>query len=176
MDKNNIRLRALEPEDADFLYEVESDPDAWKYSDYVAPLSKELLRQYAYTYDANPYQSGQLRLIIENDGEPIGIVDLFDISARHLRADTGIYVLPKYRGYGFATQALKELAAYGRERLGLHQMSASISKLNQSAMRCYCKAGFIATGVRPDWIRTADGFEDICLLSLLLPIRQPSIP
>ncbi len=176
MDKDNIMLRAIEPEDADFMYEVESDPDAWKYSDYVAPMSKELLRQYAFTYDADPYRAGQLRLIIENCGEPIGIADLFDISARHLRTDTGIYILPKHRSFGFATQALKELAIYCNERLGLHQMSASISKLNQAAMRCYCKAGFKETGVRPDWIKTSDGFEDVCLLTLLLPIRRTYIP
>lgn len=81
-----LRLRALEPEDADMMYEAENDEAAWKYSDYLAPLSRELLHHYALTYDAEPFRSGQLRLIIEKDETPIGILDLMDISARHLRA------------------------------------------------------------------------------------------
>lgn len=159
-----IRLRAVEPEDADFMYEVESDPAAWKYSDYVAPLSKELLRQYALTYDADPLRSGQIRLIIERNGNPIGVADLFDISARHLRGDTGIYIAAKYRNAGIGVTALNLLKQYSKERLGLHQLNASISKPNEGALRCYKKAGFIETGTRPEWWRIADGYEDVVLL------------
>lgn len=159
-------LRAIEPSDADFMYLAEQDPAAWKYSDYVAPLSRELLRQYALTYDADPLRSGQLRLIIEEDGSPIGIADLFDISARHLRADTGIYLSPQYRGNGKGVAALIALAEYCRQRLGLHQIVASVSKLNQPALRCYVKAGFVETGLRPQWWRTSSGFEDVALLML----------
>ncbi|MDE5849776.1 MAG: GNAT family N-acetyltransferase, partial [Muribaculaceae bacterium] len=57
-----LRLRALEPEDADMMYDAESDEAAWRYSDYLAPMSLELLREYALTYDADPFRSGQLRL------------------------------------------------------------------------------------------------------------------
>lgn len=159
-----MTLRAIEPSDADFMYLAEQDPAAWKYSDYVAPFSRELLRQYALTYDADPLRSGQLRLIIEENGSPIGIADLFDISARHLRADTGIYLLPHYRGSGKGIEALNALAEYCQERLGLHQIVASVSKLNQSALRCYVKAGFVETGSRPQWWRTSQGYEDVALL------------
>lgn len=161
-------LRAIEPSDVDFMYGVEQDPAAWKYSDYVAPLSHELLRQYAITYDADPLRAGQLRLIIEEDGKPIGIADLFDISARHLRADSGIYLLPQHRGSGKGATALNTLAGYCRERLGLHQIVASISKHNPNALRCYVKAGFAETGIRPQWWRTSSGFEDVALLMLNL--------
>lgn len=163
-----MRLRAVEPEDADFMYVAESDADAWKYSDYVAPLSRELLRQYALTYDADPLRAGQLRLILENDGMPVGIADLFEISARHLRADTGIYILPAHRGFGLATEALKKLAAYSRERLGLHQLTATISESNYSALKSYMNAGFTQTGTRPDWLRTPAGYESALIMSLIL--------
>lgn len=165
-----IKLRAVEPEDADFMYEVESDPAAWKYSDYVAPLSRELLRQYALTYDADPLRSGQIRFIAEGSGKPIGIVDLFDISARHLRADTGIYIATEYRDDGVGVTALNLLKQYSKERLGLHQLNASVSKLNEGALRCYKKAGFIETGTRPEWWRTDDGYEDVVLLMFNLEL------
>lgn len=163
-----MKLRAVEPEDADFMYDAECDADAWKYSDYVAPLSRELLRQYALTYDADPFRAGQLRLIIELDGQPIGIADLFEISARHLRADTGLYIFPDNRGHGTGTEALKQLSEYCRDRLGLHQLTATISESNPHAVKAYLKAGFKETGRRPDWLRTTSGFEDALTLSLIL--------
>ena len=163
-----LKLRALEPEDAEMMYEAESDPEAWRYSDYLAPMSLNMLREYAITYDADPFRSGQLRLILEVDGSPGGILDLFDISARHLRADTGIYILPAFRRKGIGTRTLQLAKDYCRERLGLHQLTASVARGNTVALRCYEKAGFSVTGSRPEWLRTPDGFEDILLLSAIL--------
>ncbi len=167
-DNKAIRLRAVEPEDAVMMYEAENDEAAWIYSDYLAPLSRELISRYALTYDADPFRSGQLRLIIEKDVIPIGMLDLFDISTRHLRADTGIYILPDFRGKGFASEALGEAIVFCRKRLGLHQLTASVAKSNAEALSCYKKAGFTVTGSRRDWIRTPDGFESVELLSYIL--------
>lgn len=165
---DELNLRALEPEDADMMFEAENDEAAWKYSDYLAPLSRELLRQYALTYDADPLRSGQLRLIIEKDDTSIGILDLFDISPRHLRADTGIYLLPEYRSKGFGVKALKAAKEYCRVRLGLHQLTSTVAHANESAKRCFEKAGFKATGFRPDWMRTPEGYEPVEIFSCIL--------
>ena len=64
LHSQRLHLRALEPSDADFMYEVENDAQAWRYSDTIAPLSRKILRDYALTYDADPFTAGQLRLII----------------------------------------------------------------------------------------------------------------
>ncbi len=167
-DKINIRLRALEPDDADMMYEAENDEAAWKYSDYLAPLSRELLHHYALTYDAEPFRSGQLRLIIEKEDSPIGILDLMDISPRHLRAEIGIYLLPEFRGKGFGTEALLAAKDYCRNRLCLHQLGATIAESNTPALRSFQRAGFSISGLRPDWLRTPDGYESIHLLSTSL--------
>ncbi|MDE6548793.1 MAG: GNAT family N-acetyltransferase [Muribaculaceae bacterium] len=163
-----IKLRAIEPDDADMMYEAECDKAAWAYSDYLAPLSHELLQHYALTYDADPFRSGQLRLIIEIGKISVGILDLFDISPRHLRADTGIYLLPEFRGKGLAAKALEVAKEYCRERLGIHQLTATIAQINESAKHCYEKAGFKPTGTRIDWLRTPDGYQDVILYSCLL--------
>lgn len=163
-----LKLRAVEPEDVDMMFQAESDEAAWLYSDYTAPLSRELLRQYALTYDADPFRSGQLRFIIENGKTPVGILDIFDISPRHLRADTGIYLLPKFRGKGLASKALEAAKDYSRNRLGLHQLTATVAQSNATAMLCYEKAGFKPTGTRPDWLRTTDGYQSANILTCLL--------
>lgn len=159
-----LTLRAVEPEDAEMMYEAEGDPAAWIYSDYLAPMSLEMMRHYALTYDADPLRSGQLRLIIEAGGEAAGILDLFDISARHLRADTGIYLLPSFRGKGLGIKALELVKEYCRQRLGLHQLTATVAEGNTQALNCYGKAGFTIVGKRPEWLRMPDGFEDVWLM------------
>lgn len=163
-----LRLRAIEPEDAEFMYIAESDEAAWKYSDYLAPLSLEMLRNYALTYDADPLRAGQLRLIVETGRQIAGILDIFDISPRHLRAETGIYLLPQFRGKGLATKVLAMAGDYCRSRLGLHQLTATVAQGNARALRCFEKAGFSITGSRPDWLRTPYGFEDVWLLTLTI--------
>lgn len=163
-----LTLRAVEPEDAEMMYEAESDPAAWRYSDYLAPMSREMLREYSLTYDADPFRAGQLRLIIDLDGSPAGILDFFEISARHLRADTGIYILPEFRGNGLGVRALELAKDYCKVRLGLHQITASVATGNKEAMTSYLKAGFTSTGKRTDWLRTPTGWEDVELLSCIV--------
>ncbi len=166
--KENLKLRALEPEDAAMMYEAESDEAAWRYSDYIAPMSLEMLRHYALTYDADPFRSGQLRLIIEVNGKAAGILDFFEVSPRHLRAETGLYLLPQFRGKGLGVKSLELAKDYGRERLGLHQLTASVGINNKEALRCFEKAGFRSSGTRPDWLRTPGGYEDTTLLFCIL--------
>ena len=42
----NIYLRALEPEDLEFLYKVENDESVWYVSHTQTPYSRFLIRQY----------------------------------------------------------------------------------------------------------------------------------
>jgi len=43
---NNIYLRALEPEDLEFIYKIENDENIWEVSNTQTPYSKFLIRQY----------------------------------------------------------------------------------------------------------------------------------
>ncbi|MDE6741313.1 MAG: GNAT family N-acetyltransferase, partial [Muribaculaceae bacterium] len=81
-----------------------------------------------------------------------------------LRADTGIYLFPEHRDKGLGTLALEAAKDYSRHRLGLHQLTASVSESNPKALGCYRKAGFTSTGRRRDWLRMAEGWEDVELL------------
>ena len=42
----NIYLRALEPEDLEFIYRIENDENIWEVSNTQTPYSKFLIRQY----------------------------------------------------------------------------------------------------------------------------------
>ena len=75
-----IHLRALEPEDLDFLYQLENTELFWEVSNTTSPYSKFILRNYIENSHKDIFESKQLRLIIATNkkNQPIGCIDLFD--------------------------------------------------------------------------------------------------
>ncbi|MEX2349435.1 MAG: GNAT family N-acetyltransferase, partial [Flavobacteriaceae bacterium] len=59
-----ILLRALEPEDLDFLYTLENNPNFWEYSATQTPYSRFVLKQYLDNAFRDIYEVKQLRLVI----------------------------------------------------------------------------------------------------------------
>lgn len=167
-----IILRALESADVDFIYQAENDIELWKYSDTIAPLSKELIFDYAKNYDGNVWRSGQLRLMIdyiENSGvKRVGMVDLFDISARHRHANVGIYITPAYRKQKIATEALSLLHKYASSVLGIHTLMVQIPVSNEASMKLFQKSGYSLAGIVPQWLDTCGVVEDVAIMYHLL--------
>lgn len=164
LHSKRLHLRALEPGDADFMYEVENDAQAWRYSDTIAPLSRRILRDYALTYDADPFTAGQLRLIITEEGnsKPVGIIDLYEVSQRHLRAFIGIYICKEYRGKGYADETLQLIEDYAHNNLHLHQLGAKVEASHHSAEKLFSNRKYELRGVLKDWLSSPDGkFTDM---------------
>ena len=159
LHSSRLHLRALEPTDADFMYEVENDAQAWRYSDTIAPLSRKILRDYALTYDADPFSAGQLRLIITEKGtnNPVGIVDLYDVSQRHMRAFIGIYICPEFRSKGYANETIQLIEDYARNSLHLHQLGAKVEEGHKAAESLFSSQGFALKGTLDDWLSIPDG-------------------
>ena len=164
-------LRALEPDDLDFLYALENDPDIWGVSDTLAPVSRHALREYLAHANADFYVVRQLRLVVttEIDGPAVGVVDLFDYDPLHQRAGVGITILASQRRHGYARQALDLIQNHARTVLRLHQIYATVGYSNAPSLRLFQGAGFRRVGTRRAWLRTASGWEDAvewqCLLA-----------
>ncbi|OGX82967.1 GNAT family N-acetyltransferase [Hymenobacter glacialis] len=165
-----MHLRALEPEDLEFLYALENDPDIWGVSDTMAPVSRHALREYLAHATADFYVVRQLRLVVTTEigGVPVGVVDLFEYDPLHQRAGIGITVLATERRHGYARQALALIREHARQALRLHQLYATVGVDNQPSMRLFRAAGFRRVGTRQQWLRTPGGWQDAvewqCLL------------
>ena len=165
-----IVLRPLEPEDIDLLYKWENDIQIWEVSNTRAPFSRHVLAQYLQEAAKDIYETKQLRLIIENEnGKPVGAIDLFDFEPYHLRAGVGILIHNKTdRNKGYATDALQALANYAFEILGLKQLFANITTNNTGSIGLFEKTGFVQVGVKKEWIKTVSGWKDEVLLQKFL--------
>lgn len=165
-----LRLRAVEPADACYMYGVENDPSQWIGSDITAPMSAHVLRDYAETYDADPIRSGQLRLMAEEriTGRIIGIIDLYRISPIDRSAMTGIYVDSAARRQGYGREMLRLIEIYARDILCLHQLNALVLADNTGSRRLFETSGYIHTATLRDWKRAAGRYYDVAVYQCLL--------
>ena len=155
-----IRLRPLEPEDLEILYQWENDPVIWQVSNTLVPFSRYILKQYIAESHRDIFETKQLRLIIEDlSGHAVGAIDLFDFDPFHQRAGIGILISGKNdRGKGLATNALTFMTKYAVEILGLHQLYANITVDNEASIHLFKKVGFQLAGTKKDWIKTSSGW------------------
>jgi diamine N-acetyltransferase len=172
----NIRLRAIEPADLDFIYEWENDPANWLISNTITPFSKHVLTRYIEHAHKDIHEARQLRLMIDlmdDSGftmETIGTVDLFDFDPVHGRAGLGVLIAnQENRMKGFAYESLSILIQYSFETLHLHQLYCNISKNNQASLNLFKKLGFVEIGIKRDWLREGSGWLDVHLLQLVHP-------
>lgn len=157
-----INLRALEPEDLQFLFDTENDESFWEISHTQTPFSKYVLKQYLENAHLDIFEAKQLRLIIEEktNNKPIGIIDLFDFNPQHKRAGIGILVHKKHQEKGIASEALDLLIQYCFTHLNLHQLYANITSDNVKSISLFKKHQFKKIGIKKDWIFSNGNFKD----------------
>ncbi|MDR0714388.1 MAG: GNAT family N-acetyltransferase [Bacteroidales bacterium] len=167
-----ITLRAIEPEDLTLLYIWENDRSVWRVSNTLAPFSKALLQQYIMSDPSNIFVHRQLRMMIDLKGaqrRTVGAVDLFDFDAVHRRAGTGILIAAEEdRKQGFASEAVRQIIDYSKHVLFLHQLYCNIAASNTVSLHLFEKTGFSISGVKKEWLKTTDGWEDELFLQLQL--------
>lgn len=158
----HIKLRALEPSDLEFLYELENNPEVWEISGTTTPYSKHTLQKYLENAHRDIYEVKQLRLTIEGStSRPLGFIDLFDFDPRHRRAGMGIVVLhEKDRNKGLGSEAIRLVCEYAFTALDLHQIYAHVLEDNSASINMFRKLGFEDSGIRKDWILSGSSYKN----------------
>lgn len=163
LENDKIKLRALEPEDVELLYNWENNPHLWQVGNTRQPYSKFALRQYIQQAHETIYEAGHLRLIvveIENQ-KAVGTVDLFDFDMHNSKVALGLYIDAVHQGKGYATQALHLIEEYVFSFLKLHQLYCHISENNTASRTMFEKEGYEQNGMLKNWIRSTDGYDNI---------------
>jgi diamine N-acetyltransferase len=172
LQSGEIRLRAIEPSDVDFIHRMENDPEAWKAGDTLVPYSRFQVEQYVLNTRHDLYTERQLRLMIERvprgkEKEILGAVDLYDFDPHNRRAGIGILILPDARQKGYAFTALDILIRYCFDVLRFHQLHCSVAAGNTASIRLFEKAGFVKCGVRADWLLSEGRWTDEWMFQLI---------
>ena len=158
-----VALRALEPEDIDFLYQLENDPSLGEVSETQSPFSRKVLTAYIENAHEDIYQARQQRLVITYQKEAVGCADLYDFQPKNKRASVGIALVAPFRQKGIATQALKALCSYAFTFIDLHQLTAYIPQKNIASQKLFEGQGFLCTTLLKDWLFFDGKYQDVYL-------------
>ncbi|MFD0989013.1 GNAT family N-acetyltransferase [Mariniflexile jejuense] len=165
----HIYLRALEPEDLEFIHTIENDESVWEISNTITPYSKFLIKQYLEQSHKDIFEVKQLRLVISSyNEEALGMIDLFDFDFKNSRAGVGILVKDvKNRAKGVGSEALKLLVNYSFSHLGLHQLYCNVSEENDISIKLFTKQGFQNIGLKKDWNLVNGSYKNEYIFQLI---------
>ncbi|WP_158973411.1 GNAT family N-acetyltransferase [Cellulophaga sp. L1A9] len=157
-----VYLRALEPSDLDFLYQLENTTAVWEVSGTTAPYSRQVLEMYLDNVHRDIYEVKQLRLCICSlDDTVVGLIDLFDFDPKNRKAGIGVVIASEERrNNGFGAEALELLCGYSRITLEMHQVYCNILEDNHASIHLFEKLGFEKIGTKKDWILSEGKFKN----------------
>jgi diamine N-acetyltransferase len=155
-------LRAVDPEDLDYIYNLENNPNLWEFGHTITPFSKFTIREYLENAHRDIFEVKQLRLAIcDKKNEIKGVIDLYDFDPYHKKSGIGIVISQESdRAKGLATAALELMIDYAFKHLRLHQLYAGISEDNLASRRLFEKFRFRESGIKKDWIATEKSFKN----------------
>ena len=164
----NLKLRALEPNDLELVYEVENDKALWVYSNTSSPFSRHSLKKFIENSHLDIIEHKQLRMVIADDKKSCGFIDLYDYDFVNRRVGVGIIIFEKYRSKGIGLSSLKLTEKYLLEHVPIHQLYANISSRNKESISLFEKSGFVNVGLKKDWIFYNNKFNDELLFQKIL--------
>lgn len=172
LNGERIFFRAVEPSDAELLFQWENDSGIWKVSNTMAPYSRYQIDEYILNSRNDIYSARQLRLIIVGKGPEIGdiavgAIDLFEFDPHNLRSGVGILIRDEFRNRGIASEAITLLTEYAFGHLNLKQLYCNITPSNSASIKLFEKAGFVRCGIKKDWNRIQGGWEEEWLYQLI---------
>jgi diamine N-acetyltransferase len=132
------------------------------------PWSRDVLRRYVEAQPGNLQRDGQLRLILERDGKPVGAFDLYDYDAVSRKAGIGLVVDGQFRGQGLGKKALVAFESYAHQTLGIHMLFAIVPVSNEASLALFTSCGFIQSGQLKDWLWNKGTFEDARMFQKIL--------
>ncbi len=160
-------LRALEPSDLNWLYRLENDNTLWHLGISKEPWSKDVLSRYIESQPGNLMRDGQLRLVLEVDGAPVGALDIYDYDAVARKGGIGIVLNAELRGKGLATRALKAFMSYLFGTLGIQMLYAVVPETNAPSKALFESLGFEQSGTLKHWLLKDGQFENAHLYQYL---------
>ena len=167
---DNIYIRALEPNDLEFVYAIENDLRIWEVSNTHTPYSRFLVKQYLENAHQDIYEAKQLRLAIcqDQDFPALGLIDLFDFDPKNNRAGVGIVIKDnENRKQNIGSEALGLLIEYAFGNLNLHQLYANIGVENVASKALFTKFGFEIIGVKKEWTFVNGIYKDEAIFQLI---------
>jgi RimJ/RimL family protein N-acetyltransferase len=167
-DGRLVRLRALEPADADTLKTWINDPDVREYLGVRYPISLAAEKDWIGSHANVKFDNVAFAVESLAEGRLIGTVDLRVQEPETRRAELGVAIGDKsVWGRGYGTDAVRTACRFGFEQMNLHRIYLTVFAPNERAAATYRNVGFVEEGrARDDWYNKG-AYVDVILMGLL---------
>lgn len=164
-----LLLRPLQPQDADALFGIYSDPEFMRYWS-SAPWTSIDQATALIERDRRELAAGEhlrVGVVRADTGELIGTGSLFRLDAQCRRAEIGYGIARQHWRQGFMNEAVTALIDFAFGPMALNRLEADIDPRNLASARSLEKLGFTREGLlRERWI-VAGEVSDSALYGLL---------
>lgn len=124
--------------------------------DETAAIHKELIEE-ARQEEVKRYT---FSILIKPEMEFSGLIALNLGADRYKRAEVWYRLHPRFWGFGYATEALKAVIAFGFNHLNLHRIEAGCAVENIASVRVLEKAGMVREGRKRQALPLPSGWSD----------------
>jgi RimJ/RimL family protein N-acetyltransferase len=162
-----VRLRAVEPEDADLWYQsgLDTDLDRRAGSTHL-PSSRAAYRKRTEEASKSP-DGDSVSLMIETlDGTVVGGLSTGEANRRAGVFSYGIGIGPEHWRKGYGTEALELLFRFYFFELGYQKVETGVYAFNEPSLRFHKAFGFVEEGRRRRSIYTRGEHHDIVLFGM----------
>lgn len=170
LESERIRLRRMEPSDAEVLFEYWSDPEVVRYMNMPPFTSPEDTLEMIYLLNGLSEMDDTIRFGIElkEEGRLIGSCgfNVWELSGAY-RGEIGYDLGRAYWGKGYMSESLRMLLSFGYETMGLNRIEALVHPGNGHSRRLLAAFGFQEEGLLREYQKTEAGFIDLIIHSLL---------
>jgi RimJ/RimL family protein N-acetyltransferase len=158
----HIRLRGVEPSDADTFWEWNQDTDMNRFLDQVwYPGSRERQRRWAEkTATTEPTNDGYFWVIEAPDGQIAGSISTHDCDRRTGTFSYGVSIRRTYQRKGYASDAIRIVMRYFFAELRYQKCTICVHAHNPASIRLHEHLGFQLEGRLRRMVYTDGEFFD----------------
>jgi [ribosomal protein S5]-alanine N-acetyltransferase len=153
LETERLRLRRRKMTDKDDIFEYASDAETTQYM--IWPTHQSLADTIAFLENspkgfANRESIG-FAMELKSSGKMIGDCGFHNFSPKHHTVMIGYVLNRKYWGFGYMTEAVRELIRFAFEEMGMHRLSATCDLENERSARVMERCGMTHEGTFRDY-------------------------
>ena len=165
----NIRLRSVEVEDWEVIYNWNRDADKVMRFDRIQfPPSKAGTKKWLEQKVEKNGKGDEFTWIIEDsEGNPTGVASTFFVDQRAGSFYYGIAIDSEYRQRGFASKAIRMILRYYFKELRYQKCTAIVYDFNEPSLRTHESLGFLKEGRLRRMGRVGGKYHDFIMYGIL---------
>ncbi len=146
-ETDRLLLRKVMQDDKAVIFKGLSDPEITQYLTIHFNTLDETQTQLEFYENHWKNQTGIFWGIESKEQKQLtGVIGIYDINSKHLRAELGYWLLKEYWGSGIITEAALHVLKYAFGQLDLNRIYAYVDKQNVASKVLLKKLGFIHEG------------------------------